>query len=172
MVDSCAMHCETVQSTNETARHWIDKFPDNIKAAHIVSANKQTRGKGRNGKSWWSPEDRGLYASFVRRYNHVEVEMLTTWLGHGVVSALRKYTLLDIKQEGINDIYLDKRKLGGILCEVYKDYLIVGIGINLFRPVNIRKDLVGKSIWLSEYASEYLCDKYELINLLSEVIFK
>lgn len=160
----------SVPSTNDWAKFNIDSAL--IQGNDVYIAHQQTKGRGRYGKTWWSPEGMGLYASFVKKYNQIDTDMLTTWLGHGIVTVLKKYTLLDIHQEGINDIYLDKRKLGGILCEVYKDYLIVGVGLNLFRPTKVRKDLLQSAVWMNEYGSEQRISINILIDLLAGVIFK
>lgn len=165
------MIIDCCDSTNAEAKRLIDLGSGGTAITSII-ANKQTHGRGRLGKVWWSPADCGLYTSFVTKYNNTEPELLTTWIGHGIVTVLKKYTLLDIHQEGINDIYLDKRKLGGILCEIYKGHLIVGVGLNLFRPAKVRRDLEKTAIWLNEYASEYLIDRTKLVELIAGVVLR
>lgn len=164
-------HFFTCTSTMDLAKHAIDQpyIADFIPL--VITADKQTRGRGRNGGSWFSPEDCGLYASFVIRLDEYH-EFMTMWIGTAIVRELQNYTHLDIKQVGINDLYLAGRKLGGIICEVYKGYLIVGIGLNLFRPSKIRKDLQQSAIWLNEFGAEHLLDRADLIKVLEKAIVK
>ena len=162
-------HIETCKSTNDEAKALIDRgFVSPI----VIYADKQTQGRGRNGKSWWSPEGMGLYASLVtqRPPDAAHDIFLTMWLGTAIVRGLRQYTLLDIHQIGVNDIYLDERKLGGILCEIYKERLIVGVGLNLYRPTKVRKDLISSACWLNEFGSEERIVIPKLLNILSEAV--
>jgi BirA family transcriptional regulator, biotin operon repressor / biotin---[acetyl-CoA-carboxylase] ligase len=165
---------ETCTSTNDEARKFIDRFspgPD-WNPDSVIVANKQTAGKTTKPTSWWSPEDAGIYLSVIRTIPKQNLDLFTTLVGYALTSALRRYTLLDIQQRGVNDLFLDNRKLAGILCEIYKEHLIVGVGLNVFQPNKIRHDLIGKSIWLNEFASELLLDKNVLIKLIVEAILK
>lgn len=137
----------------------------------VITADKQTKGRGRNGKSWFSPDGMGLYSAFVKPVDEYH-EFITMWMGAAIVRELRSYTLLDIKQVGINDIYLANKKLGGILCEVYKGYLIVGVGLNVFKPMKIRNDLLEKAIWLNEFSSEGLLSRTDLIKVLEGAVIR
>src|SRR5688572_3163088 len=63
------MHChfEEIDSTNEEALRWGREG-----AAHfaLVTADKQTSGRGRRGRSWSSPQGKGLYLSLIVRPMH------------------------------------------------------------------------------------------------------
>jgi BirA family transcriptional regulator, biotin operon repressor / biotin---[acetyl-CoA-carboxylase] ligase len=167
------MRVEKCQSTNDELKKilinkptWCDIFP-------LLYSDQQTSGRGRGpGRSWWSPKKAGLYMSIVLPVPDFSPDLITTAIGAKVVHILRQYTKLEIQQVGINDIFLDNRKLGGILCEIYKERLIVGIGINLFKPVKIRKDLVGKAVWLNEFSCIPLVDRWEIMKLIAGELIK
>jgi BirA family biotin operon repressor/biotin-[acetyl-CoA-carboxylase] ligase len=116
---------EEVDSTNEYLKR-ID-FRDGF----CVIARKQTGGKGRRGKSWLSLKDRGLYISFM--YSPLPpsiVSLSSLAFGVAVLNTLKSF------KEGFylkwpNDIYINGKKIAGILPELLKDRLIIGIGINL-----------------------------------------
>lgn len=157
---------DLIDSTHEEAKRYI---ADGQEATTIV-ADRQTRGHGQGGKSWWSPEGMGLYISIIRPVPALPHESLTSLIGAKLVHTLRRYTLLQIHQQGINDIYLDGRKLGGILCEIYNNRLIVSVGLNLFRPNKVRKDLQRSAIWLNEFGAEHLIDGYKLVKMIEELL--
>lgn len=98
-----------------------------------VFAASQTKGRGQRGKSWLSPRG-NLSLSLVLPFptgvgvNHVPfavVFLLRQWLQ--VSYGLR------VRLKWPNDLLVDRKKLGGVLCETRgRDELIVGIGLNLF----------------------------------------
>jgi BirA family biotin operon repressor/biotin-[acetyl-CoA-carboxylase] ligase len=155
----------------DLARHAINQPHIADFIPQVITADTQTAGKGRNNHKWWSPESAGLYAAFIVPVEEY-YEFLTMWIGTGIVRELKKYTHLDIKQIGINDIYLDNRKLGGILCEVYKGYLIVGVGLNVICPVLILPELQDRAVWLDEFSADRLLSRAGLLQVLAEAIIK
>lgn len=175
---------DTVKSTNQTARTILDM--DNIDRPgpipDVIVSRKQTQGKGRSG-NWFSPEDCGIYMSVIKNNfmpkppcpccddaDHTPIEQITELIGDTVREVLEGVFYLNLKTYGINDIYLAGRKLAGILCEYHtaSNKLIVGIGVNTFRPVKIRKDLTKKIVFLNDYAAEYLIDHTKLIKMIAE----
>lgn len=177
-LDSC-------KSTNSTARDILDNninpVPDTI-----VVARKQTQGRGRSG-TWFSPEDCGVYMSVIRDNftvptpcpccddaQYAIIEQLTETLGNVINNLLIRYFHLQTRVMGINDIYLADRKLAGILCEYHaaSNKLIVGMGLNTFRPSKVRKDLLQSAVWLNEYSSEHLIDHAKLVSMIAEEIIK
>lgn len=96
----------------------------------VVVANRQTSGRGRNGNIWESPVG-GSYqsAGFRVEKGNVLTGLIMIALGIGIAEAFiaRK---IPIKVKWPNDLYLDNRKIGGILGEVARGYLILGVGVN------------------------------------------
>ena len=104
----------------------------------VVTADRQTAGRGRHGRAWHSEEGRGLYLSLVLRpkCSPDTAPLLTLVSGLGVKDALERTAgvLCDIRWP--NDILIRERKCCGILVEMEAsrgvvDHVIVGIGINL-----------------------------------------
>jgi len=137
---------ETVKSTN----NWLSVFFSNIKDE--VLAIKQTEGKGRRGNTWDSDYG-GLYFSFVSPNNR----LLPFIAGISVVESL-----VDIKDKlhlkWPNDIILNKKKLGGILCENHGNYTVVGIGLNVSNSISLSDAINLKEI-------NYSLDKLDFISL-------
>lgn len=107
---------------------------------HIVIARNQTKGRGRQNRKFHSEKDCGLYFSFKIKPNcSIEESMRYTLLSSVcVLLALQKLYQIEIQLKWVNDLYLNNKKIGGILCEGEIEInssslnsLVIGIGINL-----------------------------------------
>ena len=105
----------------------------------VVIADRQTAGRGRMGRSFLSPEGKGIYFSALIRPNVSPTELmhLTCAVGTAMCDAVQAATGLRPQIKWINDLVIGKRKLGGILTELslnpkngLVDYAVLGIGIN------------------------------------------
>ena len=129
-------------STNDLAKSLAEQG-----APHgtWVSSKIQEAGRGRLGRSWQSIEG-NLFLSLVVR---IENKRLWSWIplatAVGIIRHLRKafpileLPALEVQVKWPNDIYLNGRKLGGILCESVggpRSFVIVGIGLNCVASPN------------------------------------
>ena len=130
---------KSIGSTNEVARRLAEAgAPEGA----IVIAEKQTRGRGRLGRTWHSVSGQGLYFSLILRpkTDFSRLPALSMVAALSICRAIEKYGLkAEIKWP--NDCLLDGKKVAGILVELSAeldrvDYAIMGIGIN----VNHRAD--------------------------------
>lgn len=133
---------ETVDSTNTRAKIYaVQDYPrDGNVLEKIFIANEQTHGKGRLGKSFYSPPKSGLYISFLL---HPDMEaknavLLTTAASVVVCMAIENISGLSPKIKWVNDVYLGDKKICGILTEAVTDFesgsvdsVVIGIGINI-----------------------------------------
>lgn len=131
---------DTIDSTNEEVKRMA--AAGEAKDVVVVSA-KQTAGKGRRGRSFYSPENTGVYLSFLL---HPDVAMqfaasLTTLAVTAEAIAIEKVCGLDTRIKWVNDILINNKKVSGILTEgssSFEDnklsYVVVGIGINIYEP--------------------------------------
>ena len=128
----------SVTSTNDKARE-LATFGPAIPSRAVVIANEQTAGRGRLGRSFYSPADTGIYMSFLIKpeFDITHAGLITTAAAEAVVSAIENLTDLSPEIKWVNDVYLNNRKICGILTEAVSDfesgtiqYLVVGIGIN------------------------------------------
>jgi BirA family biotin operon repressor/biotin-[acetyl-CoA-carboxylase] ligase len=118
---------EEVSSTQDVVK--AENFP------HFTPlvANRQSGGRGRKG-SWFSPPEGGLYLSVkipVKFFNlsPEEVSPLSLAVGYAVSNTVDRYFPSLIKWP--NDVYIAGKKVAGVLIEVSKGSLVVGIGVNL-----------------------------------------
>lgn len=123
----------TVGSTNDVARELSGEIPP----GGIVLAEEQRRGRGRVGRAWSSPPGLGLWFSVVAPTNPAGVATLPIRVGLALSEALDPWTEpARVMVKWPNDLVLESRKLGGVLCEAAwagdrLDHVIVGVGINL-----------------------------------------
>jgi BirA family biotin operon repressor/biotin-[acetyl-CoA-carboxylase] ligase len=103
-----------------------------------VLALEQTAGRGRQGRTWSSPAQQGLYVSFVLRprIEPARATIITLSAAIAVAETLIQefHVPADIKWP--NDVLSNRRKLSGILVEAATEgnqlqYAILGIGVNL-----------------------------------------
>jgi BirA family biotin operon repressor/biotin-[acetyl-CoA-carboxylase] ligase len=127
-----------VDSTNdEAARQLAAGRP----APFAILARRQTRGRGRFGRSWHSDSTSNLYASFAFR-PRVEPERMQTftlWMGLNICEMLSNFAGVSPGIKWPNDILFDGRKAGGMLTEARVDAdqirdLIFGLGLNVNVP--------------------------------------
>lgn len=124
-------HHAELGSTNDRAAAWAD-------APHgaIVTADAQSRGRGRFGRPWHSPAGASLYASFVLRPPQADARWsaLGLAIGVGICDGLAAFGLAPTLWWP-NDIRIGARKLGGILCEARwagtTPTFVVGFGLNV-----------------------------------------
>lgn len=111
----------------------------------VILAGMQTAGRGRLGRSFFSPGDTGIYMSLLLRpqLDPSQVTLVTTAAAVAVCHALEDVCDLQPQIKWVNDIFLAGRKVCGILTEAVfssgsssPDYLICGIGINVYPPEN------------------------------------
>ncbi|MGP1433057.1 MAG: biotin--[acetyl-CoA-carboxylase] ligase [Catonella sp.] len=130
---------DEVTSTNALLK---DMAAAGIDEGRVLIAKRQTEGRGRLGRNFFSPKN-GIYLSMLLRpdMDFREAMLLTTIAAVAVVEAVREVTGKDTGIKWVNDVYLDGKKICGILTEAVTDvengrlsYAVVGIGINITKP--------------------------------------
>lgn len=129
---------KTLDSTNKEAK--IQAISQETLGSVIIS-NEQTQGRGRFGRNYYSPADTGLYMSFILKpeaLNLAHPTTITAYTAWRVCEAIETLSGLSPSIKWVNDIYLNGKKVAGILTEAIADFetrnistLIVGIGINV-----------------------------------------
>lgn len=112
-------------------------------------AEEQTGGKGRLGRSFYSPPGTGIYMSILLKpeLGGSDAVLITTAVSVAVCRAMKKVLGIEPQIKWVNDIYFEDKKVCGILteaisdCEIGRiDSVIVGIGIN-YRTKDFPDDL-------------------------------
>ena len=123
---------KTVDSTNQEAKRLLAQ---GATSGTTIVADEQTQGRGRSGRQWFSPSDDNLYLSWIHhtQLDPTQVAGLTLAAAVAVAQSLVRYGF-DPELKWPNDILLNGRKVGGILCELEltpQRAVIVGIGLNI-----------------------------------------
>jgi BirA family biotin operon repressor/biotin-[acetyl-CoA-carboxylase] ligase len=130
-----------LESTNKTAKEMAISG-----AGHgtVIIADSQTAGKGRYGRSFYSPPKHGIYMSILlhpARLCFSTPTLLTAFAAVSVCEAIEAVTDKTPLIKWVNDVFVDGKKVCGILTEAVADYesgntqwIVAGIGINLSTP--------------------------------------
>ena len=116
---------ETLPSTNDACRALLAAGAPEC----LVVAERQTGGRGRRGRSFFSPPG-GLYMSVAFPAAADELG-LTCRAAVVTAEAIERLTGISCGVKWVNDLYLGGKKVCGILCEAVGDHVIAGIGVNL-----------------------------------------
>ncbi len=141
-------------STNDTAAQLaVSGAPD----GSVVVAGRQTGGRGRRGRGWYSPDGVGLYLSIILRGRQPPV--VTLLAGVAAAEAIRETTGVAVDLKWPNDLVAaprsanDWRKLAGILSETFPHGagagVVVGIGVNV-GDAGFPPDLAGTAVALDQ----------------------
>lgn len=162
---------DTIDSTNTEAKRLAAAGQgDNI----IVTADTQTAGRGRRGRSFFSPADTGVYLSVCFRIEKslADTVCLTGAAAVAVTRAIERLTAKHVGIKWVNDIYLDGKKVCGILAEGVSDtetgritHMVIGIGLNVSTVSfpDAVKDIaasldsdISRNVWIGTIAAELL----------------
>ena len=134
----------TFTKTNSTNVLAYDIAEKGAKEGTIIIAKKQDAGKGRLGRTWDS-EKGGVYLSCILRPDIMpnEIQEFTLIVALSIVDTIKEVTNLSAKIKWPNDVYIDGKKVSGILLEMKAatdmiDFVIAGIGINVNNPVSLK----------------------------------
>ena len=128
---------DTIDSTNNEAKKMLE---NGFSGFAIIASEKQTGGRGRLGRSFYSPEGTGLYFTVVVPpcFPAEDATLLTPAAAVATVRVLEKISGNSLKIKWVNDIYKSNKKICGILAEAVVDVsgggfsgFAIGIGINL-----------------------------------------
>ena len=130
----------SVTSTNALVKENAAKGE---KEGLILIADHQTQGRGRYGRTFFSPDGSGVYFSILLRpqMRADDAPSLTTLAAVAVARGIEKVFADLVEIKWVNDLFFNGKKICGILTEGSFDmetngmeYVVVGIGINVYEP--------------------------------------
>ena len=164
---------KVLKSVNSTNTYLKQSALKGAAEGTVVIADSQTDGTGRFNRKFYSPKGTGIYMSILAKPSIPADKgvTITAAAAVAVAKAVEKLSQREVQIKWVNDLLIDKKKFCGILTsgsvnqKGYFDWVIIGIGINIYRPT---KDFSSE---IKDIAT-YVFDKKErnLRNRLSAEI--
>ncbi len=152
---------DVVDSTNETAKKIC---ADRCKQ-FVVSAKKQTAGKGQYGRDWLSPSGENFLATFCVPQGDITEDNLVSFAAANALSIVLKDYCFTPQCKWPNDIEICDGKIAGILTEKVNDWFLIGIGLNLNWPKKKSELESGRKITslFAESGKKFNADEFVLL---------
>ena len=134
-IGSVVMVLPEIDSTNNLVKKYL---LNGAEEGLVVIAESQKKGRGRLGRTWYSPSKVGIYLSVLLKPqfepNHFSI--FTILAGVAAVLTINEFSHQRASLKWPNDIVINKQKVSGLLCELVQNRiepngLIIGIGINV-----------------------------------------
>ena len=124
------VHLDVTGSTNDAARELAAA---GAPAGTLVLAEEQTAGRGRQGRAWVAPRGRALTLSIVVRSAADAISLLSPAAAVAVCEACEQIASVRCAVKWPNDVWMDERKVAGILIEArpQEGWAVLGIGLNV-----------------------------------------
>lgn len=149
---------EVIDSTNRYAL-------DTGKPGLLVVSKGQTSGRGRRGRSWYSPKGTNLYMTLTTSIPDPKYSIVIGVAVHEVITDMLCRSNKDVIIKWPNDILIQGKKVCGILCESKREITALGIGVNVNQD-HWPDDISEKTISLKEASGHPLEVRYVLHKIL------
>ncbi|WP_079425588.1 biotin--[acetyl-CoA-carboxylase] ligase [Clostridium oryzae] len=169
---------DSIESTNTKAK---ELYRADAADGSVIVSEEQTAGRGRLGRRWISPKNKGIFASILLRptIDPLEAYKLTVISAAAVYNALSSLNINSLIKWP-NDIIIDNKKVCGILTEMSAElnlihYIVVGIGVNVNTDLkDIPEDLQCKASSLKIQFNQTFDRQKLLAEILNhfEILYK
>jgi BirA family biotin operon repressor/biotin-[acetyl-CoA-carboxylase] ligase len=133
---------ERADSTNDLALDWLR---EGAATGSLVIADEQVKGRGRLGRTWYTPPGTALILSVILRPSALHLPQMTMLGGVALTDTLNHLGAPDVGIKWPNDVQLNGRKVSGILPEaVWEGDKLVGVVLGM--GVNVRIDFSGSEL--------------------------
>jgi BirA family biotin operon repressor/biotin-[acetyl-CoA-carboxylase] ligase len=167
LVNNIDNRCFYFDETNSTNAFMLNHASE-LESGDICVAEYQSAGRGRRGRQWLSPYGHHMYASLFWRLNLdiSNASGLSLVVGCSIVKTLQELGVEGLGVKWPNDIYLEHKKLAGILIELShhsdrQTELVIGFGINMSMSVE-QGELIDQP-WSDLSAMDNMPDKTMLV---------
>lgn len=129
-----------INSTNDYVKHQLAELSKlgSQNNGYICLAEAQTAGRGRHGRQWVSPYGASIYMSMYWQFagGYQAINGLSLVVGLAIANALTKLNINGTQLKWPNDVYLQGKKLAGVLIEVEGQMgapcdCVIGVGLNI-----------------------------------------
>ncbi len=169
------VYLDETTSTNDLAKQLSKKGEY---FGTLIIAERQTAGRGRRTKRWFSIEGRGLYFTLIIEVPVIQnLQLLTLAAGVAVAGAIEAVCGLNPGLKWPNDVYVNDKKLAGILTESISGgsgsmIVILGVGINVnHEPDDFTEDLSGTATSLKILTEKVVSREDILVEFLKRLTY-
>lgn len=139
---------ESVNSTNDIALEWLQS---GAPSGAAVIADEQLRGRGRMGRTWYTPPESALVVSVILRPPDRTLHQITMLGALAIYDMIESLGAADLGIKWPNDVRLNKRKVSGVLPEAVWDGdqlrgVVLGMGVNVsidFRTTDLAHSAIS-----------------------------
>lgn len=159
---------KSLTSTNTEAKMAILKNATN---GTVILSDEQTNGRGRLGRNFFSPPKSGIYMSIILKpkLNISNSVLITTAVAVAVCLCIDDFSDRKAQIKWVNDIYIDNKKVCGILTEAVTDFesgnvesVIIGIGLNVKTKENSFPDELKNIAGSIQHSEEIFISRNKL----------
>lgn len=168
-----------VFSEIDSTNNYIKQHAADLSDGCVVIADSQTAGRGRLGRSFFSPPGSGIYISILLRPNLPleQINMITVGAAVAMCEAVSQTAGFEPDLKWVNDVLKNGKKLCGILTEAAVEaetgslsYAVVGIGINVHRPSEeLPEEIQNIAGFLDDYAPHTLNRNAFIASFLNQM---
>jgi len=131
MLNYTLLEFDSLESTNDFLKENHSYFPH----LTIIRTNYQTKGRGQYDRTWSSNPNDNLLFSILIKDSKVNPFQIKSWILEALMTFFQSFNLIPFYKEP-NDIYINEKKICGILIETKAtnkdfDYIIIGVGLNI-----------------------------------------
>lgn len=170
------IHFESIDSTNT----YLKQNYKNLENFTFVSASNQTQGKGRNKRTWEGNENNLLFSLLIKDPKYFDyINSISIISAYSIIQVLEEYKINNLSIKWPNDIFVENKKICGILLEATTqnniECVIVGVGINvnqtefnfeaIHEPTSL-KNILGKNIDIDELKNKIYNTLIDNLNKL------
>jgi BirA family biotin operon repressor/biotin-[acetyl-CoA-carboxylase] ligase len=123
-------HYRVCDSTNERARELAER---GAPLGTVVTAERQSAGRGRQGRRWLTPPGQALLYSAILRPLEARHRLLPLAVGVALCETIEQLTSLRAEIKWPNDVWIERRKCAGVLIEAqpHSGWAVIGVGLNV-----------------------------------------
>jgi BirA family biotin operon repressor/biotin-[acetyl-CoA-carboxylase] ligase len=166
----------SVDSTN-TLAHKLAQ--NGYREWTIVVADSQNKGKGRQGRYWYSPPDVNIYTSFILKpdLSYRYIPSISLLSGMVIGQSIEYFTGFKVELKWPNDVMVKGKKISGVLLELGnladgKPYVVVGIGINVNADVKYYPEHLSLTTTSMKALTNNLYDRADVLTYLYSLFQK
>jgi BirA family biotin operon repressor/biotin-[acetyl-CoA-carboxylase] ligase len=138
-------NCEIFPTIDSTNSYLLKMAKTQPNKGYVCLAEEQISARGRRGRAWYSMPGANISCSLLWKFQDLtHLSGLSLAVGIMVLTALKKYGIAEgLQLKWPNDVLFKQKKIAGILLEQTQNFVVIGIGINLYLPEDVNENWIS-----------------------------